>query len=93
MTTSDLLRILLLLTALGMIALALNYLRQRHLAWPDFLAWALLAVLVPIFGPCLVIALRPGQTESGQAQPPQRTPARRSTRAARPAERSQPPEG
>lgn len=61
MAPEDLLRLLLLLTVIGMATLALFYLRQRRMPPIDALAWVLLAVLFPILGPILVIALRPGQ--------------------------------
>lgn len=61
MAPADLLRLLLLLTVIGMATLALFYLRQRRMPPLDALAWVLLAVLFPILGPILVIALRPGQ--------------------------------
>ncbi len=60
MTAGDLLRALLLLDILGMVLLAIFYLRQRPLTWFAFLAWGLVAVLVPILGPFLVIAAQPG---------------------------------
>ena len=62
MTADDLLRALLLLDILGMALLAIFYLRRRPLSWLAFLGWGLLAVLVPILGPFLVIAARPGTT-------------------------------
>jgi hypothetical protein len=60
MTAGDLLRALLLLDGLGILILAIFYLRQRPLSWFAFLAWGLLAVLVPILGPFLAIAAQPG---------------------------------
>ena len=60
MNGPELIRILLLLDILAMSALAVFYLRRRPLPWLAFLAWGLLAVLVPVLGPFLVVACRPG---------------------------------
>ena len=60
MTGTNLLQALLVLDILGMALLAIFYLRRRPLSWLAFLGWGLLAVLVPILGPFLVIACRPG---------------------------------
>jgi hypothetical protein len=40
--------------------LAMLYLRRRQLQPRAFLFWGLLALLLPLLGPFLVIALRPG---------------------------------
>jgi hypothetical protein len=61
MTAGDLLRALLLLDVVGMLILAIFYLRQRPLSWFAFLAWGLLAVLVPVLGPFIAIAAQPGR--------------------------------
>lgn len=58
---AEILRILLALTILAMTALAFAYLRQRRLSPLDFCGWALLALIVPLLGPFLVIASRPGR--------------------------------
>gem|GEM_PF-5307636 len=60
-TTADLIRILLVLDIIGMGLLSLFYLRRRVMGWSEYLAWGVFAALIPIFGPFLVIALRPGQ--------------------------------
>jgi len=59
MTADDLLRALLLLDIVGMLLLAIFYLRRRPISGLAFLGWGLLAVLVPVLGPFLVIAARP----------------------------------
>lgn len=61
MNTADVLRYMLLVTILALAVLALVYLRRRRLDWQTGLAWVLLALLVPVLGPILVIALRPGK--------------------------------
>jgi len=61
MTTADVLRVLLVLDIFGMALLAALYLRQRQLSFIDYLGWGLLAVLIPLVGPFLVIASRPGE--------------------------------
>jgi len=74
MTAVDLLRALLLLDMVGIALLAIFYLRRRPLSWLAFLGWGLLAVLVPILGPFLVIAARPGVSHPRSGVP--RRPSR-----------------
>lgn len=62
MTGVDLMRALLLLDIIGLALLAIFYLRHRPISALAFLGWGLLAVLVPLLGPFLVIAARPGST-------------------------------
>lgn len=64
MTTPDILRLLLVVTAIAMAALALYYLSRRKMTRYEYAAWGLLAILVPLLGPFLVIYLRPGERES-----------------------------
>ncbi len=61
MTPAEIIRILLILAAAAMALLALNYLRQRRLSGWALFGWGLLAVLLPLLGPFLVIAIRPGR--------------------------------
>jgi hypothetical protein len=61
MPTAQIVRMLLIIIAAGMAVLALYYLSQRKLRWWAYLGWGLLAILVPMLGPFLVIALRPGE--------------------------------
>ncbi|HZW04117.1 MAG TPA: hypothetical protein VFF68_09335 [Anaerolineaceae bacterium] len=67
MGAADVIRILLLITVLAQALLAYFYLRTRRLAWHGYLAWGLLALLIPILGPCLVIAGRPGDPREAGA--------------------------
>ena len=60
MSTTDLIQTLLLLDIVGMGLLAMFYLSRRVLGWTEYLAWGLFAILLPDFGPFLVIAMRPG---------------------------------
>lgn len=60
MATAEIIRVLLILDIVGMGLLAMFYLRRRVLGWGFYLAWGIFAVLIPVFGPFLVIALRPG---------------------------------
>lgn len=76
MSISEVLRIMLVFTIVGMAALALLYLSRRRLAWPDLVAWVLLALLVPILGPFLTISFRPGLSTSSRANAPGGLPAR-----------------
>ncbi|MDX1437679.1 MAG: hypothetical protein R3335_12755 [Anaerolineales bacterium] len=61
MTAPELLRLLLVICAVAMAALALFYLSRRRLTAYEYAAWGLLAILVPLLGPFLVIFLRPGE--------------------------------
>ncbi len=64
------LRVLLGITIAAMAVLALVYLYQRDLPLRDKIGWALVALLIPLFGPFLVILNRPGRfvrQRAGQA--------------------------
>jgi hypothetical protein len=56
----DILRILLLTAILCMAFLSFIYLSRRQLSWKEYLLLGLFSAMVPVFGPFLVIALRPG---------------------------------
>ena len=58
--SADSMRFLLLLTMLGMAVLAAFFLRHRQLAPSQYLAWGLVAVMLPFIGPFWVIVLAPG---------------------------------
>ncbi len=64
MNAADVMRALLLLNIVGSALLAIFYLRRRPISSLAFLGWGLLAVLVPVIGPFLVIAARPGAPRS-----------------------------
>jgi|WetSurSiteA1Bulk_404760.scaffolds.fasta_scaffold13651_3 hypothetical protein len=55
------LHLLLVLFIFGMYFLALAYLRRQRLSFSAFALWGLAALLIPAFGPFLVIAIRPGR--------------------------------
>lgn len=55
------LRVSLVVCALGMALLAVFFLRRRKLSLSEYLAWGLVTLLIPLLGPFLVIAVRPGQ--------------------------------
>ncbi|NPV78234.1 MAG: hypothetical protein HPY59_17900 [Anaerolineae bacterium] len=61
MTAPVVLKALLALTSAVMFLLAVLYLRRRKLSRLEYCAFGLLAFFLPILGPFLVIALRPGQ--------------------------------
>jgi hypothetical protein len=44
--------------------LAVVFLRGRRMSWEAYLGWGIIAVLLPILGPFIVIATRPGKTSS-----------------------------
>lgn len=60
MSTAEIIRFLLLLDIIGMGLLCMFYLSRRSLSWVEYLAWGVFATIIPVFGPFLVIALRPG---------------------------------
>jgi len=60
-TPADTLRILLFACLFGMLMVAVLYLRRRKLTTLAYFLWGLLALLLPVVGPYLVIAARPGQ--------------------------------
>jgi hypothetical protein len=56
----DILRTLLVTAILAMAFLSFYCLSRRRLSWGQYLFYGLFAALVPVFGPFLVIVLRPG---------------------------------
>ena len=59
---------LLIACMIGEVILAAMYLRTRSLSMSEYLGWVLVIVLVPLLGPFLAIATRPGQAAGpGQA--------------------------
>jgi hypothetical protein len=52
---------LLLICMIGEVILAALYLRARSLSISQTVVWVLVILLVPLLGPFLAIALRPGQ--------------------------------
>jgi hypothetical protein len=60
MSTADIIRLLLLLDIIAMGVFSMFYLSRRKMGWSEYLAWGVFAVLIPVFGPFLVVALRPG---------------------------------
>ena len=61
METSGVIRSILIGDIVALALLALIYLRQRRMNWSSFCCWGLLAVFVPVLGPFMVIASRPGE--------------------------------
>ena len=61
MVTAAVVRTLLIVDLVGMSLLALIYLRQRRMEWTAFCFWGALSIVIPVLGPFLVIANRPGQ--------------------------------
>jgi hypothetical protein len=61
MKPAGVIRTILLVDIAVMSLLSLCYLRQRRLSSLSFWGWGLLALLVPVLGPFLVIANRPGE--------------------------------
>ena len=63
MSAQNWMRFALLVVGLAMLLLAFFYLRRRQLNPLQRLFWILVALVIPLLGPFLVIALRPGQPE------------------------------
>lgn len=61
MGTPGVIRTILLVDIILLALLALFYLRQRRMSWSSYCCWGLLAILVPVLGPFLVVANRPGE--------------------------------
>jgi pilus assembly protein TadC len=64
--SAGIIRLFLGLGMMGMAFLAIFYLRQRRMPFDDFLAWGLLAIFVPVFGPFWVIYKHPGRPSWSQ---------------------------
>ena len=62
--TPESLRLLFSIGLLGMVLLAVFYLRKRRLSFWQFLGWGLLAIFIPLLGPFLVILSGPGESRS-----------------------------
>ncbi len=60
MGTAGVIRTILLVDIGAMALLALFYLRQRRMNWSAYCCWGLLVLMLPVLGPFLVIAHRPG---------------------------------
>lgn len=61
MGTAGVIRTILLVDIVTMALLALIYLRQRRMSWSAFICWGAVAMFVPVLGPFLLIANRPGE--------------------------------
>ncbi len=61
MQTESIIRTLLLIVVILLAGMALLYLRKRSLPVTGYLFWVLIALTLPILGPILLIAMRPGQ--------------------------------
>jgi hypothetical protein len=60
MTIPTALLILLIFDIFSLALLAVFYLRKRQLSWFEYLFWGLLALIIPVLGPFVVIASKPG---------------------------------
>lgn len=66
---AETLRTLLLVYIVLSVAIAFVYMARRRLTFGEWVFWGLVAILLPVFGPFLVISARPGP------RPPRRRPA------------------
>jgi energy-converting hydrogenase Eha subunit H len=60
--SADVMRLLLFLCLLGMAIVAALFLRSRSISLTAYLMWGLLIILVPLFGPFVVILAHPGES-------------------------------
>ncbi len=60
MATANVVRTLLIVDMVGLALLALVYLWQRRMSRMQILGWSVLALAIPVMGPFMVIASRPG---------------------------------
>ncbi len=70
MQVADILRLMLLLCCAGMAVLAFLYLSQRRLLWWQFILWEALAIALPVLGPFIVIAFKPGESNIHRTRRP-----------------------
>ena len=70
--TAETMRALLVDCMAGMALLAAFYLRRREMSTGAYVAWGLLALLVPLLGPFLVILNHPGHLRPSLRRPPLR---------------------
>lgn len=63
MDAAGVVKTILLVEIVAMSLLAVLYLRQRRMSWVGYLGWGLLALVIPVIGPFMVIARRPGAWE------------------------------
>ena len=76
MSPRSFLLLMLLIMEIGMLLMAALFLiGRRSLGWLDYLAWALVALLLPVLGPFLVIAFRPGEPRDAPAREEGRPPS------------------
>jgi len=61
MPVAEVLKAVLVFTILAMAFLAVFYLHRRQLSWAAYCFWGLAAIVLPVLGPFLVIASRPGK--------------------------------
>lgn len=60
----EIMHFLILLCLIGMALLAVFFLRTRRMTLYSYIAWGLLALMVPVLGPFLVILSHPGDSIS-----------------------------
>lgn len=63
MLSPESMRVLLIISMLGVALIAALYLRRRRLPLTGYLWWGALLLFLPILGPLLVIAAAPGVTK------------------------------
>jgi hypothetical protein len=66
--TASSVRLLLTIFLIAMYILAVFYLRRRGLSNGAYTFWGIFALLLPVFGPFLVIAIQPGHSSNRPAR-------------------------
>lgn len=64
----QLMRFLLVACLVGMALLAILSLRQRKLLLNAYIAWGLLAILLPLVGPFVVLLAHPGESRQAHTR-------------------------
>ena len=76
MLSPETMRVLLIISMLGVALIAALYLHRRRLSLTGYLGWGALILLLPFLGPLLVIAAAPGEAKF-PARQVHRAPSRR----------------
>ncbi len=61
-----LIKALLVIVIIILAVMGLMFLRKRNLPPAGYLFWGMIAIVIPVFGPILLIALHPGQRRPSQ---------------------------
>jgi hypothetical protein len=63
--TADVMRLLLLLSLIGVGVIAALFLRQRRLSFAAYIGWGFVILFLPLVGPFIVLLTGPGKAKQG----------------------------